>query len=387
MATPRCLGGAMVAPSSLPATVALPPPSYYASSFSAKPQSLSSALRCSSPPASLRSRASAPVAAGEAFRSEQTLDATEVDEKPAVAAIPLDVNADADKFIFSGESAGFLKRPIIQISSSQIEVSSVSQQKVVIRNTHGENLVGILHEAGSWELVVLCHGFRSSKESKTIMNLADVLVSENVSVFRFDFAGNGDSDGSFQYGNYWREVEDLRAIIQYFSRQNRGVHAIVGHSKGGNVVLLYASKFHDISTVVNISGRFTLERGIDDRLGKDFMERMKRDGFIDVIDKMGKFAYRVTEQSLIDRLTTDMHAACLSIDKNCRVLTVHGSEDDIVPPEDASKFDKLIMNHKLHIIEGADHRFISHQFHLARILLEFIRPSQDEDGAAAKEQA
>ncbi|CAL9062916.1 uncharacterized protein LOC103992858 [Musa acuminata AAA Group] len=375
----------MVAPSSLPATVALPPPSNYASSLSAKPQSLSSALRCSSPPASLRSRG--PVAAGEAFRSERTLDATEVDEIPAVAAIPLDVNADADKFIFSGESAGFLKRPIIQISSSQIEVSSASQQKVVIRNTHGENLVGILHEAGSCELVVLCHGFRSSKESKTIMNLADVLVSENVSVFRFDFAGNGDSDGSFQYGNYWREVEDLRAIIQYFSRQNRGVHAIVGHSKGGNVVLLYASKFHDISTVVNISGRFTLERGIDDRLGKDFMERMKRDGFIDVIDKMGKFAYRVTEQSLIDRLTTDMRTACLSIDKNCRVLTVHGSEDDIVPPEDASKFDKLIMNHKLHIIEGADHRFISHQFHLARILLEFIRPSQDEDGAAAKEQA
>ena len=53
------------------------------------------------------------------------------------------------QFIFSGESAGFLKRPIIQISSSQIEVSSASQQKVVIRNTHGENLVGILHEAGS----------------------------------------------------------------------------------------------------------------------------------------------------------------------------------------------------------------------------------------------
>lgn len=30
-------------------------------------------------------------------------------------------------------------------------------------NRHGENLVGILHETGSKELVVLCHGFQSSK--------------------------------------------------------------------------------------------------------------------------------------------------------------------------------------------------------------------------------
>ncbi|RWV83343.1 hypothetical protein GW17_00055057 [Ensete ventricosum] len=96
---PRWLGGAMVAPSSLHATLALPPPSNYASSLSAKPQSLSSALRCSSPPASLRSRA--PVAVEEAFRFELTLDATEVDGKPAVAPIPLDVNAEADKVLNS----------------------------------------------------------------------------------------------------------------------------------------------------------------------------------------------------------------------------------------------------------------------------------------------
>lgn len=248
----------------------------------------------------------------------------------------------------------------------------MSQEKVVITNTYGENLVGILHEAGSRELVILCHGFRSSKESKTLMNLADALVSEKVSVFRFDFAGNGDSDGSFQYGNCWREVDDLRAVIQYFSGHKRKVHAIVGHSKGGNVVLLYASKFHDISTVINISGRFDLKRGIEDRLGKDFMERIKKDGYIDVMDNMGRFIYRVNEESLIDRLSTNMHAACLSIEKDCRVLTVHGSDDDIVPPEDAFEFDKLIANHKLYMIEGADHRFTSYKSYLAGILMDFI---------------
>ncbi|WOK92391.1 hypothetical protein Cni_G01082 [Canna indica] len=366
----------MAASSSLPPTLALLLSNRTSVSTEARFPSLS--FQFSFRPTSTRSRtlspSSVPAAVAEVLESEQPLGTMEyVAESVVAAPSPLNVEADADKLIFSGESSGFLKGPTTQISSSQIEVSSVSEQKVVIRNIYGENLVGILHEAGSLELVILCHGFQSSKESKTLVNLADALVSENISVFRFDFAGNGDSDGSFQYGNYRREVEDLRAVIQHFSGQKWKVHAIVGHSKGGNVVLLYASIFHDISTVVNISCRFNLKRGINDRLGNDFMEKMKNNGYIDVMDKMGRFIYRVTQESLIDRLSTDMHAACLSIDKNCKVLTVHGSEDDIVPPEDAFEFDKLIVNHKLHIIKGADHRFISHQNDLARILMEFIR--------------
>ena len=279
---------------------------------------------------------------------------------------------------FGGGQPAPFRRPEIQLNLSKKEVSIISQQQITIRNNFGENLLGILHDAGSSNLVIFCHGFRSSKESKTITSLADVLTNEKISVFHFDFAGNGDSEGSFQYGNYWREVDDLRAVILYFSRQKRQVDAIVGHSKGGNVVLLYASVYHDVSTVINISGRFNLKRGIEERLGKDFMQRIRKDGFVDVTDKKGRLMYRVTKDSLEDRLSTDMHAACLSVDQNCRVLTVHGSEDEIVPFQDALEFSKLIINHKLHIIKGADHRYLSHQLELAKTLLEFIRSNQIE---------
>lgn len=41
---------------------------------------------------------------------------------------------------------------------------SVSQkQKVLVTNKHGEKLVGLLHENGSREIVILCHGARASK--------------------------------------------------------------------------------------------------------------------------------------------------------------------------------------------------------------------------------
>lgn len=61
---------------------------------------------------------------------------------------------------------------------------------------------------------------------------------------------------------------------------------------------------------------------------------------------------------LMDHLGIDVLAACLSIDQNCTILTIHGSEDEIVPSQDALEFAKLI-THKLHIV-GADHRYLLH---------------------------
>lgn len=249
---------------------------------------------------------------------------------------------------------------------------AVQQRRVVIENNHGEKLSGILHETGSKQLVIVCHGFQSSKERIPMVNLAAALEKEGISAFRFDFAGNGESEGSFQYGNYRREAEDLRAVVQHFRGENRVISAVIGHSKGGNVVLLYASKYNDVHTVVNISGRFNLEKGMEGRLGKDFLLRLKH-GYIDVFNRKGKFEYRVTEESLKDRLTTDIHAACLLIQQECRVLTVHGSMDKIVPAEDALEFAKFIPNHKLHIIKGANHEYTSHQGELTSVVLDFLR--------------
>ncbi|KAG6674346.1 hypothetical protein I3843_15G033100 [Carya illinoinensis] len=257
------------------------------------------------------------------------------------------------------------------------------QRRIIIKNQHGEKLVGILHDTDQKELVILCHGFQSLKERIPMVNLAAALENEGTSAFRFDFAGNGESEGSFQYGNYRREADDLRAVIQHFHRKKYVITAIVGHSKGGNVVLLYASMFNDVSIIVNISGRFNLERGIEGRLGKDYLQRIKQNGFIDVRNKRGIFEYRVTEESLMDRLSTDTHAACLMIQQNCRVLTIHGSKDKIVPIEDALEFAKFIPNHKLHIIQGADHEYTSHQDELAAVVLDFIREQFHQDRDAS----
>ncbi|GJU12413.1 hypothetical protein Tco_1134809 [Tanacetum coccineum] len=57
--------------------------------------------------------------------------------------------------------------------------------------------------------------------------------------------------------------------------------------RGGNAVVLYASSHHDIPIVVNVSGRYKMDRGIEERLGKDYFERAKRDGHIEIKSKKG----------------------------------------------------------------------------------------------------
>ncbi|XP_012848153.1 PREDICTED: uncharacterized protein LOC105968085 [Erythranthe guttata] len=129
------------------------------------------------------------------------------------------------------------------------------QKKIILENKHGEKLVGLLHETRSNEVVIICHGILCTKEHNIIVNVASALENEGISAFRFDFSGNGESEGLFQ--------------------------------SGGVVVLLYASKYHDITAVVNISGRFDLKRGLEERLGKSYLESLDKDGYIDVKTKTG----------------------------------------------------------------------------------------------------
>ncbi|KAK1413855.1 hypothetical protein QVD17_29591 [Tagetes erecta] len=254
--------------------------------------------------------------------------------------------------------------------------TGVEQQKVIIQNDCGEKLVGLLHETGSKEIVIVCHGFQGTKEYSMMEELSFALEKQGISAFRFDFSGNGESEGLFEFGNYRKEVEDLHAVVKHFNAANRVVSAIIGHSKGGNAVVLYASLHHDVPTVVNLSGRYQMDRGIEDRLGKDYLERVKKDGFIDIKSHTGEVLFRVTEESLMERLNTNMHEAGLKIDPNCRVLSVHGSADEVIPVEDASEFAKIIPNHELRIIEGANHVYSNHRDKLVPVVVDFIKANR-----------
>jgi hypothetical protein len=51
--------------------------------------------------------------------------------------------------------------------------------------------------------VLLAHGYMSSRNSELLVRLSTALArSCQLSSFRFDFSGNGESEGEFRYGQY-----------------------------------------------------------------------------------------------------------------------------------------------------------------------------------------
>lgn len=54
-------------------------------------------------------------------------------------------------------------------------------------------------------------------------------------------------------------------------------------------------------------------------------------------------------------------------------MTIHGSADEMNPVNDALEFAKITPNHELHIIEGANHFYTSHQAELASVVLNLVR--------------
>jgi len=68
---------------------------------------------------------------------------------------------------------------------------------------------------------------------------------------------------------------------------------------------------------------------------------------------------------------------------NDRIFTVHGSADIQVPAVAALEFDKILTNHKFHIIEGADHVYTDHQDELASVVVNFIKETLNKDRGAS----
>lgn len=67
-----------------------------------------------------------------------------------------------------------------------------------------------------------------------------------------------------------------------------------------------------------------------------------------------------------------------------RVLIVNGSDDKAIPIEDAYEFAKIIPNHTLQIIEGADHNYTTHQEHVVAAVLPFIKECVQHGEGASK---
>ncbi|KAI8467572.1 MAG: Alpha/Beta hydrolase protein [Monoraphidium minutum] len=209
--------------------------------------------------------------------------------------------------------------------------------------------------------VILCHGYMSDSGSELLVRLAGALAREGLASLRFDFSGNGGSEGRFRYGGYRAEAEEIRAAREHLAAAHGGrVVGLLGHSKGATSAVMHAARHPGIPRLVNLAGRLDVRGGVERRLGGAVLRRLEEDGQVEMRGRSrarGEFEWVLTRADLEDRLSTDVGAAAASVPAETRVLTVHGTDDADVPVSEARKFAAAVASHELLVLEGCDHRF------------------------------
>ena len=228
-------------------------------------------------------------------------------------------------------------------------------------------------------VIIICHGAMSWRNQMLLINLSSELFTcLDVNILRFDFTGNGHSEGEWALSNFNNEFEDLMTVIDFVTNSlGCPVECVIGHSKGSASVLNYASylakqeleekKHVTCKCFVNLAGRYRVP-GIHDPLSK-FSETQRAEmgdkGFFEVKSAWGDGRiFKVTKEDLDAykfQSVADTPTVLANLKKNSsvRVLTIHGDDDEVVPVKDALRFDKEIADviHRLHVISQANHNF------------------------------
>ena len=122
------------------------------------------------------------------------------------------------------------------------------REKRSFKNSRGLNLSAIFEGEGrEAPVVIMCHGFHSSKDNPiTTRALTQKLVERELSVFRFDFTGHGESQGDINEITPLAGLDDLKSAIKTLNERKIAPY---GSSFGGYVALLYASN-HPVLALV-----------------------------------------------------------------------------------------------------------------------------------------
>ncbi|MBI4449142.1 alpha/beta fold hydrolase [Candidatus Woesearchaeota archaeon] len=233
----------------------------------------------------------------------------------------------------------------------------MAEEKIRFRNRLGETLVGIIHtpKKPTQTAVIVCHGLRGTKDILWIAELCNALARKGYCALRFDFSGNGESEGSFTHSIYSKEVEDLKTAIDYLENQGYVRFITIGHSMGGGVVLLEAAKDIRVAAVVEIAAP---------------AHPAKNEAFVrGVLTRLG-----IKEQDTFVRSlqATDIVSLCAKI--KVRVLVIHGDADNRVPIADSKELCASINHCTLTILPSADHYFdtASERNNLITTIMEWI---------------
>ena len=232
---------------------------------------------------------------------------------------------------------------------------NIMVEQIHFDNQWGEKLAGTLHvpKANEGRGVVLGHCFTCSRHTGILRQLADDLSREGFMTLRFDFSGNGQSEGVFTESTYSKQISEMQTATDFLAARGAGWIGVAGHSMGGLISFLTAARTDGIMAVCALASRLTgirathflsrEQRGTLQRTGEVFFSSRGRS-----LKLTGEFFSDADNFNPVD-LFKAFHKP---------LLVVHGDMDEIIPVEEAYKVRDLSSDRvDLEIVPNADHMF------------------------------
>ncbi|WP_090762121.1 alpha/beta hydrolase [Bacillus sp. OK048] len=214
---------------------------------------------------------------------------------------------------------------------------------------------------GPFPAVIFNHGFTGHKgESHFIFKkLADVLADKGIVSFRFDFIGNGESDGQLIDMTMTSEVKDCLAIFDYavnFEYVDANFMNLLGFSMGGAVSILAASILHEqVKKLILLSPAANMQDVLSRKLYGEALLHYIETGAIDLGGNV------VGKSLLEDVFGLNIYEAAKQV--TAEVQLIHGTHDDAVPPLVSWRLAEIFAEKgSLHWIHGSDHCYTSARY-------------------------
>ena len=280
---------------------------------------------------------------------------------------------------------------------ARIPLMAGTEQSLNFRDPQGHSVSAVLvtPEKGTDRLVLLCHGFLSNKNSTTNRTLTTRLVDEGIATFRFDFFGQGGSEGPFERITLTAAVQQTLTALELVRTKGYTRIGLVGSSFGGLAAILAASRSassgHDLSVVALKCPVPDFPEMLRREFGEAGMERWKKDHEIPDVTG-GSTPVRLRFAFYEDCLAYDAYKAAEQI--QAPVLIVQGDRDEYVPLDQSRRlYDALKGRKRLDVLPGADHSFTKPEDFrrmttlIADWMIEHLPSTQRQDDAGNRTPA
>ncbi len=226
---------------------------------------------------------------------------------------------------------------------------------VSFMNGYGNRIAGILSvpDSPNGRGIVLLHCFTCTKHHRILRNLAAALGEAGFSVLRFDFSGNGESEGRIEESDYTKMIGDVREAVSFLERKGIRKIGVAGHSMGAMISALSAHDDQRIRAVGFIAGSSQAAR-VRELFSKEVLEKAESEGFAET-EVYGR-PITIRKELLHDIEKYNVGHVVATLGRP--ILIIHGTADETIPLFHARQIYAWASEPKtLELLDGADHLF------------------------------